>query len=123
MPNHKLQQKARSTAVWEPRYCRKDYCDWQMERIPPHAIGADMTKHASHGSYGPLFWYEDQEYKCLDCGQEQVWTAKEQQWWFEVAKGPIYARAIRCRACRKALKERTGKLSHAERRAKSEAKH
>jgi hypothetical protein len=93
-----------------------------MERIPPHAIGADMTKHASHNSYGPLFWYEDQAFKCLDCGQEQVWTAKEQQWWYEVAKGPIYTRAIRCRICRRAFKERTGKLSHAERRAKSEAK-
>ena len=81
-----------------------------------------MTKHAPHNSYSPLFWYEDKEYTCADCGQAQVWTAKEQHWWYEVAKALIYTQATRCRSCCEAMKARTGKLSHAERRAKAEAK-
>lgn len=129
MPNHQkerirkqLQGKAISTAVWDPGQCTKDLWDWEMARIPRDAIGADMTKHAPHNSYSPKFWYRDQEFQCADCGRTHVWTAKEQRWWYEVAKGPIYTRAVRCRECQKAFKERTGKLSHAEQRAKNEAK-
>ena len=90
--------------------------------MPSHAIRADLTRQAPNGSYSPPLWYVDEEYTCADCGQTQTWTAKDQQWWYEVAKGPVYARATRCRGCRQARKERTGKLSHAERRAKDEAK-
>jgi len=33
-----------------------------------------------------------------------VWTAEQQKWWYEVAKGPIFSVAVRCRECRKALR-------------------
>ncbi|MFI4875628.1 MAG: zinc-ribbon domain containing protein [Blastopirellula sp. JB062] len=38
---------------------------------------------------------------CVDCGTEEVWTAMQQKWWYEVMKGAIHSRAIRCRACRR----------------------
>lgn len=110
------QARARSTAVWEPSFCRQDYWDYHMSQIPHDAIGADQTKHAPHGSYSPKFWYRNETFACQDCGKVEIWTAEEQRWWFEVAKGPIYSRAIRCRACRLVFRVRTGKLSHAERR-------
>ena len=112
------QARARSTAVYDARFCTKDYWDYGMSIIPPDAVGADMTKHAAHNSYGPKFWYRDEEFTCKDCGSREVWTAQAQRWWFEVAKGQINSRANRCRSCRQAWREKTGKLSHATRQAR-----
>jgi len=66
-------------------------------------IKADLTQQAPSNSYGPAkLYYEDLPFTCRDCGAEQVWTAQQQWWWYEVAKGPIQSTAIRCRACRQA---------------------
>ena len=99
--------RARSTAVWDARFCTKELWDYLMTKIPHDAIGADMTKHADHGSYSPKVWYQGERFKCRDCGRVEVWTAESQRWWFEVAKGPIYSCAIRCRPCRKAWREKS----------------
>lgn len=90
-----------------PRYQRDAAAGEATERPPAGRIQADLTKQAPHNSYGgvPLF-YEDMPFSCVDCGKEDVWTAKQQQWWYEVAKGPIYSHAVRCRACR--AKRRAG---------------
>jgi len=90
-----------------------------MAMIPHEAIGADMTKNALHNSYWPKAWYRDEQFKCKDCGRDEVWTAESQRWWFEVAKGQINSGATRCRPCRKAWREKSGKLSHAERQART----
>lgn len=66
---------------------------------------ADQSQQADNNSYSPPEFYEDLEFVCVDCGSEEVWTAKQQQWWYEVAKGSIYSRAIRCRACRDARRD------------------
>jgi hypothetical protein len=113
------QARARSTAVWDSRFCQKHLWDYFMAIIPPDAIGADMTKHADHNSYGPKFWYQDETFACRDCGNVEVWTAEAQRWWFEVAKGLIYSRAIRCRSCRQAWRAKSGKLSHGARQRKN----
>src|SRR3954468_19954876 len=65
-------------------------------------IQADLTRQAPNNSYGggPLY-YEDLGFTCHECGRQEIWTARQQQWWYEVAKGPIYSRAVRCRACRR----------------------
>ncbi len=64
-------------------------------------IMADLSKQAPNNSYSPPTEYRDTEFTCVDCGKEEVWTAQQQQWWYEVAKGPINGRAIRCRDCRR----------------------
>lgn len=46
-------------------------------------------------------YYRDEAFCCTDCGVEGVWTAKQQKWWYEVAKGGIFTKANRCRACRR----------------------
>lgn len=51
--------------------------------------------------------YRDKEFKCVDCGEYQIWTAKQQKWWYEEAGGEIETVAIRCRDCR--VKERARK--------------
>lgn len=84
-----------------PRYKREGQSDEATPRPPSGRIQADLTKQAPNNSYGgvPLY-YEDQPFTCVDCGKEEVWTAEQQQWWYEVAKGSIYSRAVRCRECR-----------------------
>jgi hypothetical protein len=68
-------------------------------------IRADLSQQRPNNSYGPQRdWYEDAEFTCRDCGRVEVWTAKDQRWYFEVVKAPIYAEAVRCRACRRARK-------------------
>ena len=92
-----------------PRYLRKTP-EWQaaeVERrtgIPRDAIPADLSQQAPNGSYSPPFYYRDYEFACVDCGIPQVWTAEQQKWWYEVAKGSIYSGASRCRDCRAALR-------------------
>ena len=45
-------------------------------------------------------FYEDKPFKCRECGKNEVWTAKQQKWWYEEAKGDLETTAILCRACR-----------------------
>jgi hypothetical protein len=68
--------------------------------IPRGAIPADRSQQAENNSYDPPHYYVDQPFKCIDCGKREVWTASQQKWYYEVAKGSIYGRAVRCRPCR-----------------------
>jgi Probable zinc-ribbon domain len=66
---------------------------------------------APNNSYGaPDFvtrgFYVDRPFRCKDCGKDQVWTATQQKWWYEVVKGFAWSTAIRCRACRRKERER-----------------
>ena len=63
-------------------------------------IQADLSRQAPNNSYsGAKLYYEDREITCQDCGRKELWTARQQQWWYEVAKGSVYSTAVRCRAC------------------------
>lgn len=70
-------------------------------------VAADPTQLAHCNTYGllPVF-YGDRPFVCRGCGSEEVWTAKQQKWWYEVAKGHIDSFAVRCRACRAVEKAR-----------------
>lgn len=84
--------------------------------IPRDAVAADLSQQAPNNSYAPPLYYEDIEFTCVDCGSQQVWLAKDRKWYYEVAKGSIYAGPKRCRPCRKKLRE-----SKAEGRAKEDS--
>ena len=73
--------------------------------MPEGAIVANLDEQEENNSYGVKAYYVDEPFTCRDCGKEEVWTAKQQQWWFEVAKGNINSKAVRCRACRKRVRE------------------
>ncbi|MGJ7608941.1 zinc-ribbon domain containing protein [Variovorax sp. LT1R20] len=52
---------------------------------------------------GPLpRYYVARPFVCRDCGAEEIWTAKQQKWWYEVVHGSIESSAARCLACRRA---------------------
>ena len=52
-------------------------------------------------------FYRDKDFVCVDCNCHQLWTAKQQKWWYEEAQGELESTAIRCRSCR--VKERKRK--------------
>ncbi len=52
-------------------------------------------------------YYTDLPFRCVDCGTDETWTARQQKWWFEVAKGHIFSTARRCRNCRRKERERS----------------
>jgi hypothetical protein len=93
-----------SIAHWSTSDGKKlqDYCC--QNSMPQGVIKADLSKQAPHNSYGPPLWYVDQERTGRDCGQEFAWTAKQQQYWFEVLKLPIQVQVLRCPACSRKLR-------------------
>ncbi|MDH2382045.1 zinc-ribbon domain containing protein [Bradyrhizobium sp. CER78] len=44
--------------------------------------------------------YRPEPFVCKDCGVAEVWTPLQQKWWYEAAKGDVFTKAARCRACR-----------------------
>jgi hypothetical protein len=86
--------------------------------MPPYAMGdpesqrkagivfADPNELKHNNTYGILpTYYLDKPFTCVDCGSEEAWTAKQQKWWYEIAKGNINSTAIRCRPCRNIKQE------------------
>ena len=71
-------------------------------------IIADLSKQAPNNSWSPPTEYCDHEFTCRDCGTVETWTAKQQQWWYEVAKGEINSRAVRCHECREKRRKYKG---------------
>jgi hypothetical protein len=87
---------------------------------PPGAAPCDPEALAPYSSYGvPEFvrrgYYLDLPFQCRDCGKREVWTAERQQWWYEVAKGPVESGAVRCRDCRRAERGREAEARRAHR--------
>jgi hypothetical protein len=97
-----------------PRYQRAPEARPGTPAQPGGRITADLSKQAPNNSYNPPAFYDDSPFVCVDCGKKEIWTAEQQKWWYEVAKGSIYARAIRCRACRRAHREKQKESSPAE---------
>jgi hypothetical protein len=78
----------------------------RADRMAAGAVRVNVAALAPNNSYGaPRFvyrgYYEDEPFTCTECGSEQVWTAWQQKWWYEVAKGYVYSTAKYCRSCRR----------------------
>ncbi len=79
-------------------------------QLPPGAIRAnwDALQHneAAFPDIDYPRFYADRPFRCRDCDSHEVWTARQQKWWYESAKGSIQSIAIRCRACRRKERQR-----------------
>ena len=72
--------------------------------VPLGAVIADRSQQVPNNSYTqPPAFYVDVKFSCKECGHEEIWTAERQKWYYEEAKGSLYATAVRCRDCRKKL--------------------
>ena len=85
-------QKQRRTEI---RKLRMDRVARQQEagQYDPPALSAS-----------PYRRYADKLFTCRDCGMEQVWTAKQQFWWYAIQKNDANTSAVRCHPCRKRQK-------------------
>jgi len=84
--------------------------------IPEWAVTVNLAEVVYHSMYLdiPLF-YVDKEFTCRGCGSSEVWAARQQKWWYEIAKGNFETTAVKCRACRdKAKLERDIQKKHME---------
>ncbi len=97
--------KQKRAAIMARRDARKARVAAQaLEAV--HRVPVNRARLAPCNSYGePQFvhdgYYQDRRFICRDCGARQVWTAEQQQWWYETAKGYVYATAVRCLTCRR----------------------
>ncbi len=74
----------------------------EPDRVPAGAVPADQSKLLHDNTYGPRpRFYVDTPFTCIECGTEEVWSATDQKWWYEEAKGKIATRANRCSVCRR----------------------
>lgn len=73
---------------------------------PAPVVPVNSGLLAPYNSYGmPAFvqrgYYVDIPFRCAGCGKDEVWTAAQQKWWYEVAKGSVESTAKLCRPCRR----------------------
>jgi hypothetical protein len=79
--------------------------------LPVGAVPADHAQQVPNNSYSsPPDYYVDLKFTCQDCGRREVWSAAEQKWYYEVAKGTLYATAVRCSRCRRRRREERGNV-------------
>ena len=88
-------------------------------------VGTAPADHSLLGyvnTYGYLpYYYIDKPFICRDCGSSEIWTAKQQKWWYEIAKGYIHSTAVRCKKCRNILRHKREKQKqHMEEMSKKE---
>ena len=84
--------------------------DRQKLPIPGVALLADKAALTDHVNELDLpLYYLDRAFVCVDCQGNEVWTAKQQKWWYEEAKGAIDSTAIRCRKCRNKRRDEKSK--------------
>ena len=88
------------------------------EREAARGVPVDVSALAPNNSYGvPGFvrrgYYLDKPFVCQGCGKDEVWTAAQQKWWYEVAKGYVSSEARLCRACRRRERERRAEARRA----------
>lgn len=70
-------------------------------------VAVDRSKVFSRSALPAIpEYYRDTLFTCKDCGDQELWTAKQQQRWHEEQGGEIEAIAIRCQACRRSEKLR-----------------
>lgn len=80
--------------------------------IPSDALRADPSRQRLGWSDTPKPYYRDELFVCKSCGKEETWTALQQRWWYEIARGPIDSTAVACRTCRKAKRASDAESLH-----------
>jgi hypothetical protein len=84
-------------------YATRDVGALKAGQYVPGMVLADQEVLARYNTSCCLpGYYMDYTFICRDCGTPEVWTAKQQKWWYEIIHAPIDSRAVHCLACRRA---------------------
>jgi predicted RNA-binding Zn-ribbon protein involved in translation (DUF1610 family) len=100
---HRRQKKWRHLPDFDPKKRIRVKLAWV------HEFGARPWFFQEDGVY----YYRDEVFVCRDCGQECVWKAEDQQWWYERCHASDRKVAVRCPECRKKEHERKAKARQA----------
>ena len=65
----------------------------KSSRIP---VDFSELSEKSQRSWDIPEFYEDINFECVECGKKEIFTAQEQQEWYEVKKKYFWQRPIRC---------------------------
>jgi hypothetical protein len=71
--------------------------------VDPSRLQAGYFDHSDFMRRGT---YLAVAFTCKSCGKSEIWTAHQQKWWYEIAKGNVFSTAILCRPCRRRERER-----------------
>ena len=116
---HRATQQARRHAAREAQQVQRQLMDkfsFKAAVRPPHGSApVNVARLAADTSYGaPVFvsrgYYLDQPFTCSACGTGEVWTAYQQKWWYETAKGPVWTPDRSCGPCRRRERARIVQL-------------
>lgn len=78
------------------------------------ALRGDICQQ-TYGIWQPHLAYVDQHSVCRTCRKAFVFTKEEQKHWYEDLKFWVVSYAVRCCACRQALRERRATIASAQR--------
>jgi hypothetical protein len=112
-----VERRAKRKTVRAARLIAANKAKLQARR-PVNAVDVNEHALAHYNSYGqPDFvergFYLDVPFTCVSCGKQEIWTAHQQKWWYEVAKGPVQSTANRCRPCRRRERDRSAESRRA----------
>lgn len=68
-----------------------------------YAVRADIAKQ--NDSVCPRHWYVDATICCVGCGNDYIFTADEQRFWYEELRFYVDSFPTRCNHCRRADRE------------------
>ncbi|MBA3037821.1 MAG: hypothetical protein FP814_15185 [Desulfobacterium sp.] len=82
-----------------------EYWDYDPDYNPSLPVGAVRGNVKSQSfcrmCHVPRYFFINEDKTCVQCGQDFVFSAKEQKYWFESLKFHFDSTAIRCPKCRK----------------------
>ncbi len=84
---------------------RKGLAKPLSNKIPPGAVAVNSVEVRHHSMLLNIpRYYQDKHFECRECGTPEIWTAQQQQWWYEVIKGDLETTAVYCKTCRQRYK-------------------
>ena len=66
----------------------------EPSKLNPAGCSYSIPAFVERGTYAPI------AFTCKMCGKRETWTAHQQKWWYETAKGDVFSTATMCRPCR-----------------------
>lgn len=79
-----------------------DYDPDYAPPVPAGAVRGDVRRQEfCRMCHIPRYFYVDEPKRCLQCGKDFVFGAKEQKHWYETLKFHFDSVAVRCASCRK----------------------
>lgn len=105
MQTRRAQKRAAKTRLAELRRTEARTAALRYE-VPVNVANLAPDNSYSTPDFVTRGFYVDRPFDCKACAKPQVWTATQQKWWYETAKGNVWTVAVLCKPCRQKERER-----------------